>query len=105
VEIDADTADEAVVLLRLQLAVRALAAAERFHEMAVERATQRRQFGKVIGSFGAVQQRTATCQIDVALGTCRSPTRYAPRNTVCPTGCSRPRSPSVTVACLPSLPQ
>ncbi|MYQ33912.1 acyl-CoA dehydrogenase [Streptomyces sp. SID4956] len=68
VEIDASTADEAVVLLRLQLAVRALAAAERAHEMAVEHAKQRRQFGKVIGSFGAVQQRTATCQIDVSAG-------------------------------------
>ncbi|WP_228048933.1 acyl-CoA dehydrogenase family protein [Streptomyces justiciae] len=67
-EIDADTADEAVVLLRLQLAVRALSAAEHAHEMAVEHAKQRRQFGKIIGSFGAVQQRTATCQIDVGAG-------------------------------------
>lgn len=68
VEVDASTADEAVVLLRLQLAVRALAAAERAHEMAVAHAMERRQFGKVIGSFGAVQQRVATCQIDVGSG-------------------------------------
>ncbi|MFJ4828619.1 acyl-CoA dehydrogenase family protein [Streptomyces sp. NPDC088747] len=67
-EVDADAADEAVVLLRLQLGVRALAAAERAHEMAVEHAKQRVQFGKVIGAFGAVQQRTATCQIDVSAG-------------------------------------
>jgi alkylation response protein AidB-like acyl-CoA dehydrogenase len=67
-EITAEEADEAVVLLRLQLAVRALAAAERAHEMAVEHAKERRQFGKVIGSFGAVQQRTATCQIDISAG-------------------------------------
>lgn len=68
VEVDATSADEAVVLLRFQLAVRALAAAERTHEMAVDHAKERRQFGKVIGSFGAVQQRTATCQIDVGAG-------------------------------------
>ncbi|WP_425826842.1 acyl-CoA dehydrogenase family protein [Streptomyces fractus] len=68
VGIDAGTADEAVLLLRLQLAVRALAAAERAHEMAVAHATERRQFGKVIGQFGAVQQRAATCQIDLSAG-------------------------------------
>ncbi|MFJ3212569.1 acyl-CoA dehydrogenase family protein [Streptomyces flaveolus] len=67
-EITREEADEAIVLLRLQLAVRALAAAERAHEMAVEHAQERRQFGKVIGSFGAVQQRTATCQIDISAG-------------------------------------
>jgi alkylation response protein AidB-like acyl-CoA dehydrogenase len=54
-----------VALLRLALAARALAAAQRSHEMAIQHATGRRQFGKVIGSFGAVQQRTATCEIDV----------------------------------------
>jgi alkylation response protein AidB-like acyl-CoA dehydrogenase len=66
VELTAKQADEAVVLLRLGLAARALAAAERAHEMAIEHAKTRRQFGKAIGSFGAVQQRTATCQIDVS---------------------------------------
>jgi alkylation response protein AidB-like acyl-CoA dehydrogenase len=66
--VDPAAADEAVVLLRLQLAVRALAAAGRAHEMAIEHAKERRQFGKVIGSFGAVQQRTATCQIDLSSG-------------------------------------
>ena len=65
VDVDADRADEAVVLLRLGLAARASAAAQRAHEMAVEHAGTRHQFGRPIGAFGAVQQRTASCQIDV----------------------------------------
>ncbi|WP_426502285.1 acyl-CoA dehydrogenase family protein [Dactylosporangium sp. McL0621] len=68
VEIAARRRDEAVALLRLGLAARALAAAQRAHEMAVEHAKVRRQFGRAIGSFGAVQQRAATCQIDVSAG-------------------------------------
>lgn len=68
-EIGPGQADEAVVLLRLGLAARALAAAERTHELAVTHAKRRRQFGKAIGSFGAVQQRVARCHIDaVAAG-------------------------------------
>jgi alkylation response protein AidB-like acyl-CoA dehydrogenase len=51
-EIDATAAAEAAVLLRLGLAARALAAAERTHELAVGHAKSRRQFRKVIGSFG-----------------------------------------------------
>ncbi|MBP2367748.1 acyl-CoA dehydrogenase family protein [Pseudonocardia parietis] len=65
-DIDPARADEIVVLLRLGLATRAAAAAERAHEMAVEHARTRHQFGRPIGSFGAVQQRTASCQIDVS---------------------------------------
>ncbi|MFB9831246.1 acyl-CoA dehydrogenase family protein [Actinoallomurus acaciae] len=69
IEIGPEQADEAVVLLRLGLAARALAAAERTHELAIRHARKRRQFGKAIGSFGAVQQRTARCHIDaVAAG-------------------------------------
>jgi len=67
--LSAAEAAEALVLLRLGLAVRALAAAERSHEMAVEHAKNRRQFGKAIGSFGAVQQRAASGQIDVSAAT------------------------------------
>jgi alkylation response protein AidB-like acyl-CoA dehydrogenase len=62
----ADEAADALVLLRLGLAARALAAAERSHEMAIAHAKTRRQFGKAIGSFGAVQQRIAAGQIDVS---------------------------------------
>jgi len=60
---------EAVALLRLGLAARALAAAGHAHEMAIEHAKVRRQFGRAIGSFGAVQQRTADGQIDLSAAT------------------------------------
>ena len=65
-DLDAAAADQAAGLLRLGLAARAAAAAQRAHEMAIEHAKTRRQFGQAIGSFGAVQQRTASCQIDVS---------------------------------------
>lgn len=64
-DVDRNQADRALVLTRLGKAVRAVAAAERAHEMAIEHAKVRKQFGKVIGSFGAVQQRTAQCQIEI----------------------------------------
>ncbi|GAB2857311.1 acyl-CoA dehydrogenase family protein [Nocardioides pacificus] len=64
-EVDADALDEALVVLRLGLAARAAGAAERAHELAVEHARNRVQFGKPIGAFQAVQQRAAACQIDV----------------------------------------
>lgn len=56
--------DRALTLMRLGLAARAAGAAERLHGLAVEHACSRIQFGRPIGAFGAVQQRTATCQID-----------------------------------------
>jgi alkylation response protein AidB-like acyl-CoA dehydrogenase len=64
-DIDRDQADRALALTRLGKAVRALAAAEYAHEMAIEHAKTRKQFGKPVGCFGAVQQRTAQCQIDI----------------------------------------
>jgi alkylation response protein AidB-like acyl-CoA dehydrogenase len=67
-EITATRTAENVTLLRLGLAARALAAAERAHELAVEHAKNRHQFGQPIGRFGAVQQRVAACQIDVSAG-------------------------------------
>ncbi len=65
VDIDRQQADRALTLARLGTASRALGAAEYTHTLAVEHAKQRQQFGKVIGSFGAVQQRTAQCEIEV----------------------------------------
>ncbi|QLL09793.1 acyl-CoA dehydrogenase family protein [Mycobacterium vicinigordonae] len=64
-DVDRNAADRALVLVRLGKAASALAAAEFAHEMAIEHAKTRKQFGKVIGSFGAVQQRTAQCQIEI----------------------------------------
>ncbi|MFV0459245.1 MAG: acyl-CoA dehydrogenase family protein [Actinomycetales bacterium] len=58
----------ALHLYRLGLAVRMLAAAERAHTLAVEHAQVRQQFGRVIGAFGAVQQRVAQAQIDLDAG-------------------------------------
>ncbi|MCL2735176.1 MAG: acyl-CoA dehydrogenase family protein [Propionibacteriaceae bacterium] len=68
VDVTASAADEALVIQRFAWSVRALAAATLMHELAVEHAKTRIQFGQPIGSFGAVQQRTATCQIDVSGG-------------------------------------
>ena len=64
-DIDRRQADRGLMLTRLGKAARALAAAEHAHEMAIEHAKARKQFGKAIGSFGAVQQRTAQCQIEI----------------------------------------
>ncbi|MCX2932297.1 acyl-CoA dehydrogenase family protein [Mycobacterium sp. CVI_P3] len=63
--IDPRTAERVLVLTRLGKAARALAAAGHAHELAIEHAKSRTQFGRVIGSFGAVQQRVAQCQIDI----------------------------------------
>jgi alkylation response protein AidB-like acyl-CoA dehydrogenase len=65
VDIDRSQADRALLLSRLGRSTRALAAATRAHELAIEHAKTRKQFGKVIGTFGAVQQRTAQCQIGI----------------------------------------
>jgi alkylation response protein AidB-like acyl-CoA dehydrogenase len=64
-DISRTQADRALMLTRLGKAARALAATQYAHEMAIEHAKSREQFGKAIGSFGAVQQRVAQCQIDV----------------------------------------
>ncbi|HEV2641035.1 MAG TPA: acyl-CoA dehydrogenase [Actinocrinis sp.] len=63
-----EQADRALSLLRLGLAARAMGAARRTHEQSVAHAKVRRQFGRAIGGFGAVQQRTATREIDLVAG-------------------------------------
>lgn len=67
VELEADAGRLALAraMVRLGLATRAAAAAGRTHELAVEHANTRAQFGRIIGTFGAVQQRTASAHIDV----------------------------------------
>ncbi|SNR59814.1 acyl-CoA dehydrogenase [Actinomadura mexicana] len=68
IEIDPVRAGQALSLLRLGLAVRALAAARHAHDQSVAHAKRRRQFGRPIGGFGAVQQRTASREIDLVAG-------------------------------------
>lgn len=62
---DKDRVADALSLLRLGLAVRALSAAGRTHELALEHAKTRHQFGRPIGQFGAVQQRLAAREIEL----------------------------------------
>ncbi|TSD64305.1 acyl-CoA dehydrogenase family protein [Aeromicrobium piscarium] len=57
--------EECIAVLRLAAAARLGGASRRAHRLAVGHATTRRQFGQVIGAFGAVQQRVASGQIDV----------------------------------------
>lgn len=51
---------------RLGLATRAAAAVARTHELALEFAKQRKQFGKLIGSFQAVSHRLVNAEIALA---------------------------------------
>jgi alkylation response protein AidB-like acyl-CoA dehydrogenase len=65
VTVDENAVEEAKALLRLGLAVRAMAAAEAGHELAVEHAKTRHAFGKPIGAFQAVSHRCANAEIAV----------------------------------------
>jgi len=65
-EVDGAALAQAIAVVRVAVAARAVAAAARAHELAVEHAKVRHQFGRAIGGFGAVQQRVASCQIDVS---------------------------------------
>jgi len=64
-ELSDDELGEALRLLRLGLAARALGAARRAHVLALEHARTREQFGRPIGAFQAVAHRAATCEIDL----------------------------------------
>jgi alkylation response protein AidB-like acyl-CoA dehydrogenase len=57
--------DELDLIARLCLTARAHGAARRAFEMVVEYAKERRQFGKVIGSFQAIQHKLANCLISL----------------------------------------
>nr|WP_275941603.1 acyl-CoA dehydrogenase family protein [Planosporangium mesophilum] len=61
---DPGAVDEARALLRLGLVTRAMAAAERANELAIEHATVRHQFGRPVGSFQAVSHRCVNGVID-----------------------------------------
>jgi alkylation response protein AidB-like acyl-CoA dehydrogenase len=65
-QIDAEPLRMTRRLLRFGLAVRALGAARRAHEYAVEHSKTRTQFQRPIGAFQAVSHRIASCEIDVA---------------------------------------
>jgi acyl-CoA dehydrogenase len=56
-----DTLTDIAVMTRLGCASRALGAAQRAFELAVEHAKVRRQFGQFIGQFQAVQHKLADC--------------------------------------------
>ncbi|MFI9245137.1 acyl-CoA dehydrogenase family protein [Streptomyces sp. NPDC053086] len=68
VDVGPERAGQALSLLRLGLTVRAMAAARRTHEQSIAHAKVRRQFGRTIGGFGAVQQRTAAREIELVAG-------------------------------------
>ena len=52
---------EAALVMRLASAARALGAAQRSFELALDHAKQRKQFGHVIGEFQAIQHKLADC--------------------------------------------
>lgn len=56
---------DAALLVRLASAARALGAAERGFELAVEHAKVRKQFGQLIGQFQAVQHKLVNCLISL----------------------------------------
>jgi alkylation response protein AidB-like acyl-CoA dehydrogenase len=62
-ELGANVMNELVALARLAYSARALGAANRAFELVVEYAKERAQFGKVIGSFQAIQHKLASCHI------------------------------------------
>src|SRR5699024_7270275 len=66
--LDAPTAlvERSIAILLVAQGTRVAGAVRRSHELAVDHAKTRKQFGKLIGAFGAVQQRIASCQINVS---------------------------------------
>jgi alkylation response protein AidB-like acyl-CoA dehydrogenase len=66
---DAAAADRAVDLLRVALAVEAVGIARRCLELTVDYLKSREQFGRVIGSFQALQHRAADIAVEVEAAT------------------------------------
>ncbi|HWX09930.1 MAG TPA: acyl-CoA dehydrogenase family protein [Gaiellaceae bacterium] len=64
-DVDADRLLASLRFLRFGLAARGLGAARRAHELAIDHATTREQFGEPIGRFQAVSHRAATGLIDL----------------------------------------
>lgn len=60
-ELEARVVKEIAFVARLACAARALGAAQRAFELAVEHAKVRRQFGQFIGQFQAIQHKLADC--------------------------------------------
>jgi alkylation response protein AidB-like acyl-CoA dehydrogenase len=60
-DIPAETLADIALVTRLGCAGRALGAAERAFEMAVDHAKMRKQFGQFIGQFQAIQHKLADC--------------------------------------------
>jgi alkylation response protein AidB-like acyl-CoA dehydrogenase len=65
VELDRDTLADVAAVARLACAARALGAAQRAFELAVEHAKVRKQFGQLIGSFQAIQHKLADSLINL----------------------------------------
>jgi alkylation response protein AidB-like acyl-CoA dehydrogenase len=61
--VDPAVTSDVVFTVRLACAARALGAAQRSFELAVENAKARRQFNRVIGQFQAIQHKLADCLI------------------------------------------
>jgi alkylation response protein AidB-like acyl-CoA dehydrogenase len=59
--------ETAAAVMRLGLAVRAMGAARRAHDLAVEHAKNRIQFGRAVGSFQLVQKRAVESLIDLTV--------------------------------------
>ncbi len=65
VEIPAERLADVALILRIAGASRAMGAAHRAFDLAVEHARLRRQFGQLIGTFQAIQHKLANCLINL----------------------------------------
>lgn len=63
--LDADKISDVALMLRLATAARAMGAARRAFDLALDHARLRHQFGQAIGSFQALQHKLANCLISL----------------------------------------